>query len=506
MQREKIKVALLYRGPQNECRDEFTSFVPVGLFYILKSLLIAGYNASLHNLSNLTLAGTGERLSQLNSDAIFISSFFGSHHEAFMLARKTSKILPKTVVVLGGPLSVLGEQILRRIPEINFVICGEGEEAAIALLDALFFTHDPLEQISGLVYRSGSSIRSILPVRLDDIDRYFFCPSELIPYCHGVDGVNFAVLVSSRGCPYSCKFCSSSALWRNKVRYHSVELLVAYLRDLRQATGATYFSLRDENFLVNRGHVHKFAKELVQAKLHYLWNAQGSAHLIDESMAALLAMAGCDQVQIGIETIDERLQTLLGKRNDPEQVFSAISVLRRHAIRPFGYFIYGMGETDSEAKAATKYIMTCGVIDAVASPLAIYPGAGLAERFDLSIFFAKGEVVFYSNKSVRLHKARYEKALAAVASRQGFSRDELFGSEGAETCIRIIAKHFFHFGRADLAAAQAELRKLIKLQPDNPWGYSLLARFFEQTGQGDKADAFACKALTLTGHLKKSKA
>ena len=73
-----------------------------------------------------------------------------------------------------------------------------------------------------------------------------------------------------------------------------MDLLLRYLHDLRAATGAIYFSLRDENFLVNRSHVREFTEALKHSGLHYLWNAQGSPHLLDDDLARTLAEAGCD--------------------------------------------------------------------------------------------------------------------------------------------------------------------------------------------------------------------
>lgn len=498
MKREKIRVALLYRGPQHEGRDDFSSFVPMGLFNVLKSLRDAGYDACLHNLSHTPRADLPEALRRLDAAAYLLSAFFGSHHEAYGLAKIAKKISPAAPVVLGGPLSVLGPAILARVPEIDFLIRGEGEETGVALLDALFFGQSPASSIPGVVFRTPEGIGDNPPRLLADIDRCFFLPSEVMPHCHGVQPENFAVLISSRGCPFRCAFCSSTALWQNRVRHHSVDLLLQYLFDLRGATGAIYFSLRDENFLVNRTHVQEFTAALARSGLHYLWNAQGSPHLLDDDLARALAEAGCDQIQMGIEAISPRLLALLNKQGSPPKIAAAIKALRRQAIRPFGYFIYGMDESEGEGAETLNFIRHSGLLDAVASPLALYPGTWLAQGVEPEHFFAKGEVLFYSPASARKWKRKYQQALAGLYDSNGFRREEV-APDRTPNPARTIARYFQLLAQGEEIQAEQVLLCLTNEQPENPWGFELLAKLYTELGRKGKASAMRRRLHALTG-------
>ncbi|MGV1100116.1 radical SAM protein [Thiovibrio sp. JS02] len=488
MKREKKRIALLYRGPQREGRDDFSSFVPMGLFNVLKSLLAAGYRVHLHNLSGTPRAALRDSLAAMRADAFLVSAFFGCHHEASLLAETAKKISPQMPVILGGPLSVLGVAILAQMPAIDFVIRGEGEESTVDLLDFLFAGGANPAAIPGVVFRTAAGPRQNPARLLADINRYFFLPSELLPHCAGVAPENFSVLISSRGCPFHCAFCSSTVLWQNRVRHHRVDLLVKYLRDLRKTFGALYFSLRDENFLVNRGHVEEFAGALNRAGLYYLWNAQGSPHLIDDCLAATLAEAGCDQIQMGIETITPRLLALLNKKGDPGRTIEAINVLRRHLIRPFGYFIYGMGESEAEGKESLAFIKKAGLLDAVASPLVLYPGTSLAEGTPPQRFFAAGELLLHSPDSRKKWQKKYEQAVALLHSRGGFTREELFREKKANP-ITSVARHFYHLDRGELPRAEKTLLAMTEASPNNPWAFELLARFYAETDAADKARA-----------------
>ncbi len=498
MTRATKRIALLYRGPQREGKDDFSSFVPIGLFNVLKSLLAAGFQARLHNLSATPRAALADSLAETRADAVLISAFFGCHHEAFLLAETAKKVGPKTPVILGGPLSVLGAELLARIPALDFVIRGEGEESAVRLLDALFGGAQNFPAIPGLVFRAPGGCRENPARLLADLDSFFFLPSELLPHCRGVAPENFAVLISSRGCPFHCAFCSSTVLWQNKVRHHGVELLLRYLADLRKTTGSLYFSLRDENFLVKRDHVQAFAKALNDSGLHYLWNAQGSPQLIDASLAATLSGAGCDQIQMGIETVSPRLLALLNKKGAPERTLEAIRTLRHQRIRPFGYFIYGMGESEEEGNDSLRFLRNSGLLDAVASPLVLYPGTRLAQEIAPQRFFAAGELLLHSPESRKKWRRRYEEALADLQARGGFSAKELAARKD-EPLVATVARHFHYLERGESVRAERLLLELTARQPDNPWGFALLRRFYEGRGETKKARAMAKSLRRLGG-------
>ena len=488
VRRSAKKIALLYRGPQGAGRDEFTSFVPAGFFNILKSLLAAGYRATLHNLSATPRRHLKEALAAIRADAFFLSAFYGNHLEAGRVAALIKGLHSKAPVVLGGPFAVLGGEILKRWPQIDFVVQGEGEVAGVALLDELFGGKD-FAAISGLCRRAGASVHSQPAKLLADIDRFFYLPSEVLPHSIGVNADNLAILISSRGCPYHCAFCSSTVLWKNRLRHHSVPLLIDYLKDLRKSTGAIYFSLRDENFLANKAQVRQFTERLGAAKLHYLFNAQGSAALVDEESAARLAAAGCDQLQMGIEAVSPRLQATLHKKQPPEKVKKSIALLRRQLIRPFGYFIYGMGESTEEAEENIGFIRNSGLLDAVASPLVLYPGTTLSNAVPVSSFFNDREMLYYDEPSQRQLRPRYEKALKSLARQASFHDNELQNTKLTHLPAEI-ARFYDALAKGEATRAEKRLLVMTDRQPDNPWGHVLLADLYEARGEMKKAKKF----------------
>ncbi|MCX7771052.1 MAG: B12-binding domain-containing radical SAM protein [Proteobacteria bacterium] len=473
MKKQVIKSLLLYRGPQGESRDPFTDFVPIGLFNILKALLDKGVEANLVNFSKYKSSDVEKYVKEHDVDIVFISSYFGNHIHSYNLAKIFKKYHKKTYTVIGGPISILGKEILERIPHIDFVIRGEGEESALMLIEALW-SNKKLSEVPNLIYRKeGQIIENDLKL-IEDIDKFFFFPSELMPHCIDVAEENFAVLITSRGCPFKCNFCSSPVLWQRKIRTHSTNLLIGYLRDLRKCFGTLYFSIRDDNFLSNKKRAKEFCKLLIQEGLYYLWNTQSSAKFIDNELAETLSNAGCDQIQMGIESASIRQLAFLNKNINLSEVKEAINNMRNNLIRSFGYFITGMKESMKDIKTTLNFIRTSGLMDAVVAPLAIYPGTELSKTYPIEIFFTDREILYYDIYSYKKYYPLFLEAFEEIYKR-GFTFAELNHKRNYNFKNNIVK--YFAFRRNEKSSL-AYLEEIKTREQYNPWSYYLLGKHF----------------------------
>ncbi len=474
MKSQVDKCLLVYRGPQKESKDYFTDFVPIGLFNILYSLLKEGFDATLINLSNYKPQDVTYFFKNNYYNIIFISTFFGNHYESFKIAKLAKKYAPKSITILGGPFSILGKEILKNIPEIDFVIKGEGEEASIKLLKAIK-GKERFEHISNLVYRAGDKFIENSVKFLENIDNYFFLPSQIVPYCVNIQRENFSILITSRGCPFKCSFCSSPKIWQRKIRMHSINLLIDYIKDLRKTFGSLYFSIRDDNFLANPKRVINFAESLSKEKLYFLWNTQGSAKYVSDELAFYLSKAGCDQIQMGIESGSEKLLHFLNKQIHFKDVLKAIKTLRNYLIRPFGYFICGMKENLEDTKKTLNFIRKSGLIDAVLSPLVIYPGTALSKGYPLNDFFKDREIIYYDKKSYDKYKELYLLLFEEIYHK-GFSEEEIERNNVYNFKNNIVK--YYHYRSKNQEKALIYLKEIIKKEPENPWPYLLLGDHF----------------------------
>ncbi|MEJ2688341.1 MAG: radical SAM protein [Deltaproteobacteria bacterium] len=213
---------------------------------------------------------------------------------------------------------------------------------------------------------------------------------------------------------------------------------------------------------------------------------------------ARLAAAGCDQLQMGIETISPRLQAILHKKQPPEKIKRSITLLRGQLIRPFGYFIYGMGETAEEAEENLKFIRTAGLLDAVASPLVHYPGTSLSASVTVTSFFSNREMLYYNEPSQKQWRPRYEKALGALARQASFD-DKVLHNPELTHLPATVAKFFHWLTTGKETRAERLMLAMTNSQPDNPWSYVLLADLYEERGETKKARQYRDLAAKIRG-------
>ena len=162
-------------------------------------------------------------------------------------------------------------------------------------------------------------------------------------------------IITSRGCPASCSFCSSPRFWGKTLRFRSPRAIIDEIRYIRDKYGLIYFSIRDDTFTSDRKRVVEFCRLLLQEKIYILWNCQSRVNAVDEEILCWMKRAGCECVQFGVESGSKRVLMSLGKGITPEQVKRAALATRRVGIHFSIYLITGVpGETEEDLKETTS--------------------------------------------------------------------------------------------------------------------------------------------------------
>jgi radical SAM superfamily enzyme YgiQ (UPF0313 family) len=241
--------------------------------------------------------------------------------------------------VLGGVGAKSVEaEILRRFPWIDVVAHGEGERSVAPLVSALRDGRD-LADVPGVFYRrpDGSIACNPQPARIDDL------ASIGRPAWHRTDLGRYDAygMVTSRGCPYPCTFCSVAPVWDRVFRFRSAEDVVGEMRELYERAGVELFLFQDEFFVSSKRAVHEFCRVLRASGLPVRWKAFARVDLADETLMAAMADAGCIEIRFGIESGSDRMLRRIRKGFTSAQAVEVVAAATRIVPRVDAFFIWG---------------------------------------------------------------------------------------------------------------------------------------------------------------------
>ncbi|RPI60021.1 MAG: radical SAM protein [Planctomycetaceae bacterium] len=212
------------------------------------------------------------------------------------------KKYPDRVLVMGGVGSKSVEEIiLKRFPWIDVICRGEGELTAPDLLDALK-TGRHLSTVPGISYRDAAGTHHNPDRRrIADLDSIGF------PAWEKVDLKKYAGygMMTSRGCPYPCTFCSVAPVWNHQSYSRTPQNIVAEMVELNRQAGVDLFLFQDEFFVSGKQQVMDFCRDVRATGLHLKWKAFGRVNLMDEEMMSAMADAGCLELRFGIESASD---------------------------------------------------------------------------------------------------------------------------------------------------------------------------------------------------------
>ena len=355
---------------------------PLGLAYLAAVARNSGWEPGIIDglTENLSPQELTSRIKGFQPDVVGLTATTAAIYDAYEVAKIVKKINPETLVMIGGPhATFMAEEVLRECPYIDVVVRGEGEKTFEEILERIERNKN-FEDVAGITYRIGNIIkenpeRSLIN-NLDDlpIPAYDLLPMDK----YVVDKVRFAAVITSRGCPYNCVFCSSSLQFGKLWRAHSPERVLEELRILREEYGAREIEFLDDTFTINMKRAEEISRKITEEGLDISWSASSRVNTFNRGLGEKLKQAGAHTIYFGIESGSERTLRFIGKGITRRQALDAVKAAKESRLNALGSFVIGFPyETEDEIKETIKFANKVGVDLAQFTIATPYPGTRL---------------------------------------------------------------------------------------------------------------------------------
>jgi len=258
-------------------------------------------------------------------------------------------------ILIGGPQATLDPKgTMERLPHVRWVFCGEAEKQMQEIVDRLGQGRD-LAGISGILSQTDSNVERQTIEDFTDLPfpRYEGLPLEAY-WCPDAKSAPMVTVMTARGCPHRCGFCSSPALLGRKVRGWSVDRVLEHLEYLVNDLGIKEISFVDDVFTINRKRLVALCKGIVERNLEFTWFCNSRADQVNQIVAKFSSDAGCHQMYLGFESGDQRiLDDIVNKDATLEDLINGADLLKQYGINRSVGFVIGLPTENEESVQAS---------------------------------------------------------------------------------------------------------------------------------------------------------
>lgn len=302
---------------------------------------------------------------------------------------------PNAIMVLGGEHCTAVPEFSLQTSVFDVVVLGEGEETFVHLASAVF-AGEQWRQLPGLAYldaegkfqTNGLSARNraIDDIPIPDWDSF---PIEQYILRHQINGSNLGrsmPLLSTRGCPYQCTFCSSPNMWTTRYITRNPKAVADEIELYKNKYNIVNVDFQDLTAVVKRRWVVDFCKELIERRLNVTWQMPSGtrSEVFDSEVAELLYRSGCRALAFAPESGSPEMLKLIKKQVDLSHMIDAMRIAVRQGFKLSCFIVIGFPEetraTLRESLNLVRRMAFLGVHDVSVSKFVPYPGSFLFKR------------------------------------------------------------------------------------------------------------------------------
>ena len=280
-------------------------------------------------------------------DLIGITGYTTTIVQALSAAERAKTARPEAAVVMGGPHPSIYPDEIMSFPQVDYLIRGEGELSFAALTKKLADGDTALADIPGLTRRVDGEIAhndgcgfvpdltALPPPARDKLPMSIYRPAA-----GAYRRTPVTSMITSRGCPFNCTFCSK-AIFGGTVRFRTPVQVLAEAEDLIERYGIREIYFADDCLTLDRERTADICQLFLEKSLDLTWTCSTRVNLVDRELLKLMNRAGCVSIGYGIETGSPETARKVKKGITLEQAREAIVLTRAAGIETRASYIFG---------------------------------------------------------------------------------------------------------------------------------------------------------------------
>jgi anaerobic magnesium-protoporphyrin IX monomethyl ester cyclase len=354
-----VKVTLVYPyfHPAND--NSIFRFPPLGLGYIAAALKMRRIEVDLIDCTFLEFSEAVEQIKRSKPQIVGFYSMFSMKKTTLELAHAIRNAgLKDSLFVVGGPLPSWAPESFLDV--FDAVAIGEGEQTMAEIVDSIAQGKD-LSGVKGLVFKIDKRIiQTGTRQFIEDLDSLAFPTRDLFDneaykkYYLDHFGYSITSMITSRGCPFTCDFCSRP-IFGADMRTRSVNNIVDEVEEI-EALGYDRVWFSDDCFTLNRNHLLSVCKEIGRRGLDVGWECLSRVDTMDSEVAEGMKRAGCIEVFFGIESGNDSVLSLMKKRITTAQAKRAVYAAKAAGLKVGAFFIVGYpGESNKTVLDTVRF-------------------------------------------------------------------------------------------------------------------------------------------------------
>ena len=316
------------------------------------------------------------KIAKLNPLLVGISLWTYDFTNGIKLAEKIKEIDSKIKIVLGGPhINALPSESIAESDSVDYVLAGEAEFNLPNLINYIRNNEEPID-IPGLYYnKNGKANNNLLPEYGIDIAALPFPAWDFYP-------INDTYpILTERGCPYQCNFCSHNL--SSNLNSRSIESVVEELKWLKNNFNPKVINIEDETFGINIKRMEALLNEIMKINhdQKIKFKAQTRVDRVNLKMLKLMKKAGFEYLELGVESGDKEVLAQSGKNIKIEQVETAVRYAKEAGIKTWCNFIIGLkGETNESVRNTINLGVKLNPSRVSVSTIVAYPGSEIYKK------------------------------------------------------------------------------------------------------------------------------